>query len=115
MMALKRWDLLPATEEKFGQETATIHLIGQAFDNATVYVCECMDANFDETIQLVVATSRLASNPQVGDGYEGCNHNTKKNIGTFTVLNIVTIKSGKVTRKANERFLHDDAPVLIFA
>ena len=112
-MALKRWDLLPSTEEKFGSETATIHLIGQVWDSATVYACECMDNDFNETLQFVVTTSRLASNPQVGDGYEACNAKTKKSIGTLTVRNIVTIKGGKVTKKANTRYLHDDSPVLV--
>jgi hypothetical protein len=111
-MALKRWDLLPITEQKFGSETATIHLIGQVFDNATVYICECMDNDFNETLQLVVATSRLASNPQVGDGYEACNAETKKSLGTLTVKNIITVKGGMVSKKTNTRFLHDDAPVL---
>jgi hypothetical protein len=113
-MALKRWDLHDITEEKFGTETASVHLIGQVFPNATVYICECLDDDFNETIQAVVTTCKLISNPQVGDGYEACNDRTKEHIGTFTIKNVVSIKAGKVAKSSNTRYLFEDFPVLTF-
>lgn len=114
-MALKRWDLLNATELQFGQEMATINQIGSVWPDATVYICECMDDDFNETIQFAVSSAgRLISNPQVGDGYEVCDYNTRELVGTFTVMNVVSLKGGKITKKANDRFVQEDAPVLVF-
>lgn len=113
-MALKTWDLLPCTEMHFDQEMVSLTNISEVWDPATVYVCECMDADMNETIVFAVSMGRLASNPQVGDGYEVRDYDTRRSIGTFTVMNIVTVKGGKITKKVNERFLHDDAPVMVF-
>jgi hypothetical protein len=113
-MALKHWSLLPCTEIQFDADAVPLSRINEVWNPATVYICECLETDGTETIVFAVSCGRLISNPQVGDGYEVSHYDTDRTIGTFTVLNVVDLRGGKIIKTANNKNLSDLGSVMVF-